>query len=110
MAFYLQVANLVGFVIGPSGISWLKSVFLQAEGFSFLLFFFANHYTYYYRELTKSPYFSGLPTLFVLLVTFYIGTKVIKPISLTSVSYEYCNILAFEMSQINLKSSFFRKL
>ncbi|KAI7740886.1 hypothetical protein M8C21_021986 [Ambrosia artemisiifolia] len=44
----LMVANLVGFVIGPSGISWLKSVFLQAE---------------------------GLPTLFGLLVTFYIGTK-----------------------------------
>ncbi|CAI9290031.1 unnamed protein product [Lactuca saligna] len=28
----LMVANLVGFVIGPSGISWLKSVFLQTEG------------------------------------------------------------------------------
>ncbi|KAM0046349.1 hypothetical protein Hdeb2414_s0009g00315131 [Helianthus debilis subsp. tardiflorus] len=42
-----MVANLVGFVVGPSGVSWLKSVFLHAE---------------------------GLPTLFGLLVTFYIGT------------------------------------
>ncbi|CAH1428502.1 unnamed protein product [Lactuca virosa] len=45
----IMVAKLVGFVIGPSGISWLKSVFLQTE---------------------------GLPTLFGLLVTFYVGTKV----------------------------------
>ncbi|KAI3498708.1 hypothetical protein L1887_34487 [Cichorium endivia] len=50
----LMVANLVGFVIGPSGISWLKSVFLQAE---------------------------GLPTLFGLLVTFYIGTKLMFHVS-----------------------------
>nr|GEZ35799.1 RNA-directed DNA polymerase, eukaryota [Tanacetum cinerariifolium] len=49
-----MVANLVGFVIGPSGISWLKSVFLQAE---------------------------GLPTLFGLLVTFYVGTKLMFHIS-----------------------------
>ncbi|XP_024962769.1 putative membrane-bound O-acyltransferase C24H6.01c [Cynara cardunculus var. scolymus] len=50
----LMVANLVGFVIGPSGISWLKSVFLQAE---------------------------GLPTLFGLLVTFYVGTKLMFHVS-----------------------------
>ncbi|KAL7595665.1 hypothetical protein Lser_V15G30416 [Lactuca serriola] len=48
-----QVANLVGFVIGPSGISWLKSVFLQTE---------------------------GLPTLFGLLVTFYVGTKAARDV------------------------------
>ncbi|CAK9154994.1 unnamed protein product [Ilex paraguariensis] len=29
----LMVANLVGFVIGPSGIHWLISGFLQEEGF-----------------------------------------------------------------------------
>ncbi|MFS7949817.1 hypothetical protein Hanom_Chr06g00576051 [Helianthus anomalus] len=28
---FLMVANLVGFVVGPSGVSWLKSVFLHAE-------------------------------------------------------------------------------
>ncbi|KAF5768760.1 hypothetical protein HanRHA438_Chr14g0650661 [Helianthus annuus] len=50
----LMVANLVGFVVGPSGVSWLKSVFLHAE---------------------------GLPTFFGLLVTFYIGTKVMFHVS-----------------------------
>lgn len=28
----LMVANLVGFVIGPSGINWLISAFLQKQG------------------------------------------------------------------------------
>ncbi|CAI8601590.1 unnamed protein product [Vicia faba] len=44
----LMVANLVGFVIGPSGINWLLSSFLQKE---------------------------GLPVLGGLLTTFYVGTK-----------------------------------
>ncbi|GFP94769.1 putative membrane-bound o-acyltransferase c24h6.01c [Phtheirospermum japonicum] len=44
----LMVANLVGFVIGPSGIDWLVFVFIRKE---------------------------GLPTLGGLLITFYIGTK-----------------------------------
>ncbi|KAL8527594.1 hypothetical protein ACS0TY_005448 [Phlomoides rotata] len=44
----LMVANLVGFVIGPSGINWLVSGFLQ-EG--------------------------GLLTIGGLLLTFYVGTK-----------------------------------
>ncbi|KAL0289610.1 UNVERIFIED_CONTAM: Flap endonuclease 1 [Sesamum calycinum] len=44
----LMVANLVGFVIGPSGINWLVSGFLQEE---------------------------GLLTLGGLLITFYVGTK-----------------------------------
>ncbi|KAK4745055.1 hypothetical protein SAY87_011367 [Trapa incisa] len=44
----LVVANLVGFVIGPSGISWLTSQFLGKE---------------------------GLPTLLGLFLTFYVGTK-----------------------------------
>ncbi|CAA0822052.1 MBOAT (membrane bound O-acyl transferase) family protein [Striga hermonthica] len=50
----LMVANLVGFVIGPSGINWLVSGFLQKE---------------------------GLPTLFALLVSFYVGTKLMFHIS-----------------------------
>ncbi|ONI36397.1 hypothetical protein PRUPE_1G583400 [Prunus persica] len=44
----LMVANLVGFVIGPSGISWLISQFLNRE---------------------------GLPVLAGMLLTFYVGTK-----------------------------------
>ncbi|KAJ4849594.1 hypothetical protein Tsubulata_047502, partial [Turnera subulata] len=44
----LMVANLVGYVIGPSGINWLISQFLTIE---------------------------GLPVLGGLFVTFYIGTK-----------------------------------
>ncbi|OWM90799.1 putative membrane-bound O-acyltransferase C24H6.01c isoform X1 [Punica granatum] len=44
----LMVANLVGFVIGPSGINWLISRFLGRE---------------------------GLPVLLGLFVTFYVGTK-----------------------------------
>ncbi|CAN6543350.1 unnamed protein product [Malus baccata var. baccata] len=44
----LMVANLVGFVIGPSGISWLISQFLKRE---------------------------GLPVLAGMLLTFYVGTK-----------------------------------
>ncbi|KAK3022177.1 hypothetical protein RJ639_045372, partial [Escallonia herrerae] len=44
----LQVANLVGFVIGPSGINWLMAGFLQKE---------------------------GLPTLGGIFITFYVGTK-----------------------------------
>ncbi|XP_045796621.1 membrane-bound O-acyltransferase gup1-like isoform X2 [Trifolium pratense] len=45
----LMVANLVGFVIGPSGINWLLSSFLRKE---------------------------GLPVLGSLLMTFYVGTKI----------------------------------
>ncbi|XP_057469511.1 membrane-bound O-acyltransferase gup1 isoform X1 [Actinidia eriantha] len=45
----LMVANLVGYVIGPSGMNWLISRFLQKE---------------------------GLPTLGGMFVTFYVGTKV----------------------------------
>ncbi|KAK9928886.1 hypothetical protein M0R45_026003 [Rubus argutus] len=44
----LMVANLVGFVIGPSGINWLVSQFLRRE---------------------------GLPVLAGMLLTFYVGTK-----------------------------------
>ncbi|KAE9615383.1 putative membrane bound O-acyl transferase, MBOAT [Lupinus albus] len=44
----LMVANLVGFVIGPSGINWLLSSFINKE---------------------------GLPVLGGLLMTFYVGTK-----------------------------------
>ncbi|KAK6911727.1 Membrane bound O-acyl transferase, MBOAT [Dillenia turbinata] len=44
----LMVANLVGYVIGPSGINWLSSRFLKKE---------------------------GLPTLAGMFVTFYVGTK-----------------------------------
>ncbi|KAK9282339.1 hypothetical protein L1049_005255 [Liquidambar formosana] len=44
----LMVANLVGYVIGPSGINWLISRFLQKE---------------------------GLPILGGMFVTFYVGTK-----------------------------------
>uniref|UniRef100_A0A2N9ETK6 Membrane-bound O-acyltransferase C24H6.01c n=1 Tax=Fagus sylvatica TaxID=28930 RepID=A0A2N9ETK6_FAGSY len=44
----LMVANLVGYVIGPSGIHWLVSQFLQKE---------------------------GLPVLGGMFLTFYIGTK-----------------------------------
>nr|GLL19791.1 putative membrane-bound O-acyltransferase C24H6.01c isoform X2 [Ipomoea trifida] len=49
----LMVANLVGFVIGPSGINWLTSAFLQKE---------------------------GRPVLFGMFVTFYVGTKIVKSI------------------------------
>ncbi|GFY94632.1 MBOAT (membrane bound O-acyl transferase) family protein [Actinidia rufa] len=45
----LVVANLVGYVIGPWGMNWLISRFLQKE---------------------------GLPTLGGMFVTFYVGTKV----------------------------------
>ncbi|CAN1151613.1 Membrane-bound O-acyltransferase gup1 [Linum perenne] len=44
----LMVANLVGYVIGPSGINWLVSKFLTRE---------------------------GLPVLAAMLVSFYIGVK-----------------------------------
>ncbi|KAA8545329.1 hypothetical protein F0562_020113 [Nyssa sinensis] len=44
----LMVANLVGYVIGPSGLNWLVSRFLQEE---------------------------GLPTLGGMFVSFYVGTK-----------------------------------
>ncbi|XAR49221.1 hypothetical protein NMG60_11032339 [Bertholletia excelsa] len=44
----LMVANLVGYVIGPSGMNWLISRFLQTE---------------------------GLPTLAFMFLTFYVGTK-----------------------------------
>ncbi|XP_061339454.1 membrane-bound O-acyltransferase gup1 isoform X2 [Gastrolobium bilobum] len=44
----LMVANLIGFVIGPTGVNWLLSSFLHKE---------------------------GLPVLGGMLVTFYIGTK-----------------------------------
>uniref|UniRef100_A0A6P3ZL39 putative membrane-bound O-acyltransferase C24H6.01c isoform X1 n=1 Tax=Ziziphus jujuba TaxID=326968 RepID=A0A6P3ZL39_ZIZJJ len=44
----LMVANLVGFVIGPSGINWLVSRFLRKD---------------------------GLPVLAGMFVTFYVGTK-----------------------------------
>ncbi|KAG2401206.1 uncharacterized protein HKW66_Vig0197580 [Vigna angularis] len=45
----LMVANLVGFVVGPGGINWLLSSFLHKE---------------------------GLPVLGGMLVTFYVGTKI----------------------------------
>lgn len=45
----LMVANLVGFVVGPSGINWLLSSFLNKE---------------------------GLPVLGGMLMTFYVGTKI----------------------------------
>ncbi|KAJ8557278.1 hypothetical protein K7X08_002903 [Anisodus acutangulus] len=50
----LMVANLVGFVIGSSGINWLLSKFLQKE---------------------------GLPTLGGMFITFYVGTKLMFHIS-----------------------------
>ncbi|XVF41014.1 hypothetical protein PTKIN_Ptkin01aG0246500 [Pterospermum kingtungense] len=50
----LMVANLVGYVIGPSGINWLISRFLGKEGLSVLGF---------------------------MLVTFYVGTKLMFHIS-----------------------------
>ncbi|XP_057962516.1 membrane-bound O-acyltransferase gup1 isoform X2 [Malania oleifera] len=45
----LMVANLIGYVIGPSGINWLISRFLHKE---------------------------GLPTLAFMIMSFYVGTKV----------------------------------
>ncbi|KAK7390873.1 hypothetical protein VNO78_19031 [Psophocarpus tetragonolobus] len=45
----LMVANLVGFVVGPRGINWLLSSFLNKE---------------------------GLPVLGGMLMTFYVGTKI----------------------------------
>ncbi|KAK7343407.1 hypothetical protein VNO77_12121 [Canavalia gladiata] len=45
----LMVANLVGFVVGPRGLNWLLSSFLRNE---------------------------GLPVLGGMLITFYIGTKI----------------------------------
>ncbi|XP_017231277.1 membrane-bound O-acyltransferase gup1 isoform X2 [Daucus carota subsp. sativus] len=50
----LMVANLIGFVIGPSGINWLSSVFFKRE---------------------------GLPVLGGLFLTFYVGTKLMIHIS-----------------------------
>ncbi|XP_027108088.1 membrane-bound O-acyltransferase gup1-like [Coffea arabica] len=50
----LMVANLVGFVIGPSGINWLISGFLHKE---------------------------GLPTFGGMFISFYIGTKLMFHIS-----------------------------
>ncbi|KAL3843599.1 hypothetical protein ACJIZ3_001002 [Penstemon smallii] len=50
----LMVANLIGFVIGPSGINWLVSGFLHQEGW---------------------------PTLGGLLISFYVGTKLMFHIS-----------------------------
>ncbi|KAL4324902.1 hypothetical protein GQ457_11G006840 [Hibiscus cannabinus] len=40
----LMVANLVGYVIGPSGFSWLISQFLSKEGLSVLGFMFLTFY------------------------------------------------------------------
>ncbi|KAH9733769.1 MBOAT (Membrane bound O-acyl transferase) family protein [Citrus sinensis] len=45
----LMIANLVGYVIGPSGVNWLMSQFLTRE---------------------------GLPVLGGMFLTFYVGTKV----------------------------------
>ncbi|XP_057962521.1 membrane-bound O-acyltransferase gup1 isoform X7 [Malania oleifera] len=45
----LMVANLIGYVIGPSGINWLISRFLHKE---------------------------GLPTLAFMIMSFYVGTKI----------------------------------
>nr|KAJ0193140.1 hypothetical protein LSAT_V11C800420350 [Lactuca sativa] len=70
-----HVANLVGFVIRPSGISWLKFVFLQTEGFYFY-FCFRQIIAHIYSGVDKIKccfLFPGLPTLFGLLVTFYVG-------------------------------------
>ncbi|KAI8574590.1 hypothetical protein RHMOL_Rhmol01G0366100 [Rhododendron molle] len=50
----LMVANLVGYVIGPSGMNWLISQFLRKE---------------------------GLPTLGGMFLTLYVGTKVEREIS-----------------------------
>ncbi|KAJ7973973.1 MBOAT (membrane bound O-acyl transferase) family protein [Quillaja saponaria] len=41
---FLMVANLVGFVIGPSGIKWLASGFLQKEGLPILAGMFLSFY------------------------------------------------------------------
>ena len=41
--FILQVANLVGYVIGPSGINWFISQFLQKEGMRHLSYPFLFH-------------------------------------------------------------------
>ncbi|KAH9670210.1 MBOAT (Membrane bound O-acyl transferase) family protein [Citrus sinensis] len=50
----LMIANLVGYVIGPSGVNWLMSQFLTRE---------------------------GLPVLGGMFLTFYVGTKLMFQIS-----------------------------
>lgn len=78
----LQVANLVGYVIGPSGINWLVSQFLQKEGMpkshnliwfylGFLVCFDKGRY-----GANAKFFYAGLPVLGGMFVTFYVGTKV----------------------------------
>ncbi|KAI3445500.1 hypothetical protein Pfo_002165 [Paulownia fortunei] len=72
----LMVANLVGFVIGPSGINWLVSGFLQEEGLFLLLLIIDNA-----AEQLHFTSFAGLRTLGGLLISFYVGTKLMFHIS-----------------------------
>ncbi|KAL6552313.1 hypothetical protein OROHE_007677 [Orobanche hederae] len=66
----LMVANLVGFVIGPSGINWLVSVFFQREGLSIVPLMIDNA-----AEISHFTSFAGLPILGGLLFSFYVGTN-----------------------------------
>ncbi|KAL6494442.1 hypothetical protein OROGR_031242 [Orobanche gracilis] len=72
----LMVANLVGFVIGPPGINWLVSIFLQREGSSIVPLVIDNA-----AEISHFTSFAGLPTLGGLLISFYVGTKLMFHIS-----------------------------
>lgn len=77
--FIVQVANLVGYVVGLSSINWLISHFLQKEGMpkshilypSFLVCLDKSRY----RPNAKF-YHTGLSVLGGMFLTFYVGTKV----------------------------------
>lgn len=69
------MANLVGYVIGPSGMNWLIFQFLQKEGScSYLLPLFGE--TNILETNMLFMFFLGLPTLGGMFLTFYVGTKV----------------------------------
>ena len=79
--FIVQVANLVGYVVGLSRMNWLISHFLQKEGMPKAHTLYLN----FLVCLDKSKdgpnakfYHTGLSVLAGMFLTFYVGTKVME--------------------------------
>lgn len=74
----MQIANLAGYVVGPSGVNWLKSEFLARGGKLTLYTFFFTllELSMQLLVLMESGFCTGLPVLGGMFLSFYVATKV----------------------------------
>lgn len=95
----LQMANLAGYVIGPSGLSLFVSSFLSKEGmkgqrFSFLVYVLCVNV--YPLDIV------GLPVLGGVFFSFYVGTKVTNAYKWLFLRFIELDIIVWKLPSANV--------